>query len=801
MFKDAKRYSFLGIIISLPIILPVLLSSNLLAQTAALETTMTLQQVDGITIPFQNGIPLPSYEKQNRKIIDLAGTWKKERRTADNNITLSKRDSAGYANLIAESGGRYLAGYDDSSWETKNLPAVENQMHPYPTIPEFFYDGVWYRRSFEVDAADSGKFVKLVLLAVNYVADVWVNGEYLGYHEGGYTPFAFDVSPALKYGQTNVIAVRVDLIPWGERNDIIPYNTVDWFNYAGVIHDVYLEFAEPVSIIRNDIIPLNLDGDIQSTIVLHNIKPTAANVDVTIQVYEASIDTGNIDTEFSYQLAGTEIFVSGTNQNSLTVQPDLTSVWRTSIKIDNPKLWTPKQPNLYIMKVTLKEGSSIIDEFSSQFGIRTVSTSGNKFLLNNRVVFLTGAARHEDHPVYGRAIPQEAIFNDLKIVKSLNVNFLRTAHYPNHPYTYLILDRLGITAMEEIPVYWFDENEPWQIQNNVRKLHIQMFREMVFKDYNRPSVILWSTSNECHEETNRIIYNQMVMDDIRQNYDDHRLVSQSSAADNPGAADITQGPLDVAGWTMYFGIFHGSTYFTGTYNFINQAKNNFPNKPIIDTEFGYWSSENNTTEQKQIDVFNNTFLAFKQHAALNSSGTINANGPLMACTWWTVFDWYRMSTSLQTMGLYKMDRVTAKPVAAVLKSAYSPYYNFDGVLTDINDEIRIAPDKFELMQNYPNPFNPVTKIKYTIQTPPTSSPLVKGRTEEGFVTLKVYDVLGNEIATLVDEYKPAGRYEVEFDGSRLTSGIYFYQLSVSAWPSQDGKAGSQVSTKKLVLLK
>jgi len=96
-----------------------------------------------------------------------------------------------------------------------------------------------------------------------------------------------------------------------------------------------------------------------------------------------------------------------------------------------------------------------------------------------------------------------------------------------------------------------------------------------------------------------------------------------------------------------------------------------------------------------------------------------------------------------------------------------------------------------LSQNDPNPFNPVTKIKYIIPTPPVSFPLVKGRTKEGFVTLKVYDILGREIATLVNEEKPAGEYEVGFDGTALTSGIYFYQL----------RAGQFTETKKMILLK
>ncbi len=289
--------------------------------------------------------------------------------------------------------------------------------------------------------ADSGKFVKLNFYSVNYVADVWLNDVYLGYHEGGYTPFSFDVSSALNYGGNNVLVVRVDNPEWASRNDIVPYTSCDWFNYTGIIHDVYLEFSSPVSVIRNDIVTLNLDGSIQSTLVLNNIKTNAASVDVTVQVFEASIDSSNIKTEFSYQLiAGNDV---GMTQTSLTIPSDSIRVWRTTLLIENPKLWTPKQPNLYIMKVTLKEGANIIDEFSSQFGIRTVTTSGNKFLLNNKVIFFTGAARHEDHPVYGRSIPKDVIFSDLQLVKNTNINFLRTAHYPNNLYTYLIADQAG----------------------------------------------------------------------------------------------------------------------------------------------------------------------------------------------------------------------------------------------------------------------------------------------------------------------------------------------------------------------
>ncbi len=755
------------------------------AQTATLQATLSLKETNGINIPYQNGFALPSFEKQNRKILNLQGEWKKQRFSANDNITLAKRDVTGYQNLVNEAAGRNSVSFDDSGWEVKFLPAVENTINAYPTVPEFYEDGVWYRKNFNVDAEDAGKFVKLIFYAVNYVADVWLNDVYLGYHEGGYTPFAFDVSSALNYGGNNVLVVRVDNPAWNSRNDIVPYTRCDWFNYTGIIHDVYLEFSSPVSVIRNNIVTLDINTDansstIQSTVILNNINPADESVDVTLQIFKAAVDPGNIQTEYSYELiSGSDV---GMAQTSVTIPSDSVYVWRTNLIIDNPELWTPKTPNLYIAKVTLTSGSNVVDEFSTQFGIRSVSTNGNKFLLNDKIYFFTGAARHEDHPVYGRSIPKEIIFSDLQLVKSLNINLLRTAHYPNNLYTYLIADRLGIVTLQEIPVFWFDTEVAWQIQNNFRHIHEQMFREMVFKDYNRPSITMWSTCNECLDVPNRKIFINRVNQDLDTNYPDGRLVTQSAAADRPGANDDSQNACDVSGWTMYFGIFHGSTYFTGTYNFINDAKAYNPNKPIIDTEFGYWSSELGTSEQQQVDVFNNTFLAFKQHAALTSTGAVNDNGPLMASTWWCVFDWYRMSSSLQTMGLYSMDRTYAKPVAGVLKNAYAPYFNFDGVTSVDNQMLNTVPENFDLMQNYPNPFNPSTKISWQSPT-------------DGNQTLKIYDVLGNEVATLIDEFKNAGSYEIEFNsltvGRNLASGVYYYQLKVN----------ELVSTKKMVLIK
>ncbi|MEG8946394.1 glycoside hydrolase family 2 TIM barrel-domain containing protein [Rosettibacter firmus] len=751
------------------------------SQTATLEATLKLIDYNGIKIPYQNGMPLPSFEKQKRIIIDLKGEWKKKRFNASDNITLSKRDLNGYNNLIAEAEGKHLPDYDDSAWESKTLPAVENTMTSTTKPPELYEDGVWYRRTFYVEDSLRNKFAKLIFYSVNYVADVWLNGKYVGYHEGGYTPFAFDVSDKLEYGVLNQITVRVDNPKWGTRKDIVPFTVCDWFNYTGIIQDVYLEFSNPVSVIRTNIVPLDIEGNIQTTVVLSNRNNSSKNVTATIEIFEANITENNITSEFASDILGNKI-QTGTFSTTTEIPADSISVWRTQLKIPNPRIWSPKEPDLYVMKVSLITDNKIVDEFYTQFGIRKVEVKDNKLILNNKIYFLPGVARHEDHPVYGRSLPLDIIYSDLEIVKSLNVKYLRTAHYPNHLYTYLIADRLGLAIMEEIPVWWFDNAEEWQIQNNQRHIHEQMFREMVFRDFNRPSIIMWSTNNECKEITNRQIFNNKIKVDLITNYPDGRLLTQSSAANNPGANDPTQSPLDIAGWTMYFGIFYGKAfdYYGGTLKFLLDAKNSYPKKPIIDTEFGYWSKEDGTEEQTQIKVLNETFNAFKFFLPYDESGKLNdLNGCLAATTWWTVFDWYQNRTGgWQTMGLYSMDRRTAKPVASALKYLNAPFNNIDGILNEIDEtEVNLRED-FELYQNYPNPFNSQTIISYRLS-------------KSGYVSIKVYDILGREVATLTNEVKQPGKHEIKFDASKLSSGIYFCKLSVN----------NQQQIKKIILIK
>ncbi|MGH2455781.1 MAG: sugar-binding domain-containing protein, partial [Candidatus Limnocylindria bacterium] len=218
----------------------------------SLAPTLVLQDREGGQVAIQNGIPVPTFDPQPRSRIDLGGAWRVERRPFDADLSLTDR-SRSLPAILAEAAGREQAGFDDRDWEQIQVPGVLNGP------PDGRETGAWYRRSFYVPNAWLGLAATLKLGAVNYLADVWVNGRYLGYHEGGSTPFAFDVASHLQPGIRNSITVRVDNPAWGLRNDIVPWGLADWWNYGGITQPAWIEATPPLHVVRADVVP-HLDG-------------------------------------------------------------------------------------------------------------------------------------------------------------------------------------------------------------------------------------------------------------------------------------------------------------------------------------------------------------------------------------------------------------------------------------------------------------------------------------------------------------------------------------------------------------
>ncbi|MFI2857677.1 glycoside hydrolase family 2 protein [Paenibacillus sp. JSM ZJ436] len=643
-------------------------------QGAYLQTTLSLKKVNNMNVPFQNGIPVPTFEPQERETHLLNGEWEKIRFEADHDLTMSPRDQK-WLDKIKNLEGKYLEG-NSEGWEEHHIPLPENRLSGLEQAhsAETYENGVWYKRTFEL-AKKENKVYTLKALGISYVADIWLNGNWVGFHEGGFTPFALDLSPFLNEGD-NEIRIRVDNPPWGSRNEVIPaLASTDFFNYTGIIHDLYIEETDSVHISRADIVPLDTKGTIQIKIVLENRISEGRHIRLKKQLYEADQQSPDfLNSPHASDIIGHKIQITPAISEEFRLEPLEVKAIMYEVKVENPKLWSIGNPNLYVSKLELEEveNDNIIDTYYTQFGIRTVDTEKNQITMNDNAVFLAGIARHEEWPAYGRTAQWDRIRKDLEQIKQLNANMVRTGHYPNHVYTYLLLDRLGLAAMSEIPLWQF-ETVHFKAQEE-RKFADQMWREMVFSQYNRPSVIMWSTQNESKDVNLRLEYNTRVVEDLHKHYDDGRLVTQSAAADQPGFNDPSMEPLDVAGWTMYFGIFHGSTYYEGTRLFLEKAHRAYPDKPILNTEYGHWTGETNAESDKQLATYHATLQALMEKSTVSRNGNINRDGYVAGIDFWIMYNWYvNHNDWIDTFGIYHMDRFTKKEIADLIQADYKSY--------------------------------------------------------------------------------------------------------------------------------
>jgi beta-galactosidase len=627
-----------------------------------------------IPVAWQSGMPVPSFDPQYRARLDLGdGTlWRKQRVGLNVGFTFGANS---LAQIESEAKSRHLPSFNDSRWQTMRLPAVENAMPAQwgsTRGPEVYESGVWYRRTFTVDRSWHGRHVTLNFLGANYIVDVWINGTWIGYHEGGYTPFALEASHALRYGQANTIAIRVHNPAWGSRTDMVPALAPDWWNYTGVIQDVYLESTPALWVARADVLTPTTSGTIHAHVLLHNAsnREITGSLDVHVHGTDRRRDGFLTDPRAGAILDGRGS-ITGRTGISVAIPPREALVVPVHLTVPNPALWSPANPNLYVLEATVTSSEGV-DRTMHQFGIRTVATEGHQILLNGRPFFLAGIARHEEWPDTGRTATWPRIRSDLEAIRGMGANFLRAAHYPNHVHSFLLTDRLGLAAKLEIPVWQFDAVH-FRAQAT-RRIADQMWREMILSNANRPSVLLWSTNNEPREMPERTAFNRRLIADFEQHLRDGRVVLQSAAADRGGPSDASQRDFPVSGWTLYFGVFYGSDAYRDTLAFLRDSRASLGG-PVLATEYGIWSQGGWSDETRQQQIFRDTFRALDAYGAVKSSGCRDASsesGFVGGIVWWTAFDWYSAHSKLATMGLMHMDRLREKPVLPLLRSAYAP---------------------------------------------------------------------------------------------------------------------------------
>ncbi len=343
----------------------------------------------------------------------------------------------------------------------------------------------WHFKKFYVPSSWKEKLVWFRIGAANYYAKVWINGEFIGEHEGGYLPFQFEVTDKVRFGKENFLSVKVDnqlspeRVPPGNipeeehprsvRQRSYPDVNFDFFPYGGIHRPVYL-FCTPLDYIEDIAVTTSIEG--KKGLIKYRITKKGG------EAKEAFIHLGDENTRLDQKAE----FRGNMAEGELT--------------IDEATFWSPDSPHLYEMVVELlsPEGAPI-DEYTLSIGIRTIEVKNDRLYLNEKLIFLKGFGKHEDFPIIGKGLSLPLIAKDYSLMKWIGANSFRTSHYPYSEEMMNMADKEGFLVIDEIPAVGLFFGK-----GNKRRLSLckQYLRELIARDKNHPSVIMWSIANEPH---------------------------------------------------------------------------------------------------------------------------------------------------------------------------------------------------------------------------------------------------------------------------------------------------------------
>ncbi|MDW7690444.1 glycoside hydrolase family 2 TIM barrel-domain containing protein [Flammeovirgaceae bacterium SG7u.111] len=440
----------------------------------------------------------------------------------------------------------------------------------------YYYEGsVWYFKAFDYKKETNNKRQFLYFGAVNYEADVYLNGKKLGKHVGGFTPFNFEVTGKLK-PEGNFLILKVDNTRGLEK---VPTINTDWWNYGGITRDVeIIEVAE--TFIQDYYVQLALDNTEELEVSVTLNGPNKASQEVTVEIPEAKV--------IATLITNSEGIAEG------------------KIKVKKLKLWSPETPYLNDVKL-IHSGNVLTDKI----GFRTLTTKGADILVNGKSVFLRGICIHEENGIRGgRAYSEEDARMLLGWAKELGCNFVRLAHYPHNENMTRVADELGIMVWSEVPVYWTIQ---WKNEATFSNAKAQL-TDMITRDKNRASVIIWSMANETPVSPDRTEFLKKMIETAN-DLDPVRLISaalerhtKKGTKNTQVIEDPLQEYVDIIAFNQYIGWYAGLPEDCKTAEFDIQF-----NKPVVISEFGagalqglYGSKEERWTEEFQEYLFDET---------------------------------------------------------------------------------------------------------------------------------------------------------------------------------------------------
>lgn len=493
------------------------------------------------------------------------------------------------------------------NWLKVNLPHTWNALDIVDDTLGYHQGIGWYKKVLFIPQQLSHKHLELYFEGACNKTTVFINGLYAGEHNGGFTGFKINLDGKISFGAENEILVRVDNGKY--LKDSIPPFSADFNLMGGIYRDAWL-------ISTNKMHFNNYFGNEGIMFEIKDINNSKASYKVN--VFFKDVDTiirGFVEYELYFK---GKILQSG--------KKSLKPFGGISVALENelayPKLWSPEVPNLYDLVVKLKnDEGELLDEISQHVGFKWVGIGSKKeFMLNGKPYKLKGASRHQDYMNMGNALTDAMHERDIELMKDMGCNFIRIAHYPQDPAIYDACDRLGLIAWSEIPVVDFvPANEAFSINSRL------MMQEMIFQNYNHPSIAIWGYHNEVRNLDEVSIANARMMDSIAKGLDKQRLTAIAYEANIDGTyfknplLKTMLGFADINGYNVYQGWYRGR--YPGISNFLDTLYAYNPAKPIMLSEYGAGSVTNIHSYQPSIFDFSEEYQCSFHEAYIKAGNT------------------------------------------------------------------------------------------------------------------------------------------------------------------------------------
>jgi beta-galactosidase len=440
-----------------------------------------------------------------------------------------------------EPSGLEASGVTDVAWQKLKLPHDWAITGPFRielegSTGKLPWKGIgWYRKHFVVPATDAGKRIFVDFDGAMAYAKIWLNGKYVGEWPYGYTSFRMDLTPFIQPGKENILAVRLDTENWDSR----------WYPGAGIYRHVWLVKTNPVHV--------DHWGTYITTPQITD-KDAAVNIAVTVinqsdKIVKATVRTALFELDATNK---TTTKVAAVRESVIDINAGENKVVESKATVVNPRRWSIEKPNRYVAQTTISVNGKIIDTYQTPFGIRTLEfTPRNGFLLNGKRVEINGTCNHHDLGALGAAFNVSALTRQLKMLKEMGCNSLRTSHNPPAPELLELADKMGFLVWDEA----FDAWKRGKRKNDYNKLfdqwHEKDLTAMVHRDRNHPSVFIWSIGNEVLEQQNVELTQHLV--NIVHREDPTRPVSNGYNDPNGGRGSGAAVAVDIMGVNYFFG--------------------------------------------------------------------------------------------------------------------------------------------------------------------------------------------------------------------------------------------------------